>query len=159
VRTQLTFAELLKDPIYKQWVIRVPVVHPGDTRPQPLWGVWIQGPNGRWFKESPHPESYIKSYNHLIRALKFGALDGAVNSSNRGWTPPRVRRKVNTKSTLTSWEMPPEHQWCPYCRRPCIFGYFTRHHAMPFDLSRQFQRCRICGARTVFVRRFQRGKG
>jgi hypothetical protein len=156
VRHQLTFRELLKDPIYKQWVTRVPNVYPGDTV-KPLWGVWIQMPDRKWIVLHPHPQSYIKTFNSLIRGLKEGALDGAISSTNRGWMPPRVSRKVAGKRQVSRYNMPPEHQWCPYCRRPTIFGYFTRHHAIPFAVNVEHQRCRICGARTIFVRRFQRG--
>lgn len=173
---QVTFKELLQDKIYKEWVRRPPQFRIPPTAANP-WRVWVQRRrNGPWAKKD-YP-TYASAFNRLIREFRDGAFDGAVGCPSRTSPRPMVKRgykklirdgKIvidpkNGKPMLipkrVRWVVPENHFWCPYCRRPTRWGYYSKHHALPKGLQLfgtllgDEMRCRICGVRRSFVRRF-----
>ena len=141
---QLTLRELLRDPVYRKWFMRKPALYPAQklpvtTKEQSPWLVWVQVDEaGRWRRG--FAEDYVTAFCHVKRMLEQGANDVTIFSRRRSYAPP---------AGLTSaW--PSTHDWCPYCRRPTVFWYFRKHHALrqfrDLDLSDD-RRCTICGIR------------
>jgi hypothetical protein len=55
---------------------------------------------------------------------------------------------------IVNW---PGHTWCPYCRRPTVFGWFTSHHAFPPSLPPlpYKKRCGICGIAQQAIKEYR----
>lgn len=172
---QITFKELLQDRIYKEWVRRPPQFRSPPYTSNP-WRCWVQRKHdGPWaYKDFP---TYAQAFNRLIREFKDGAWDGAVGCPSRTSPRPMVKRGMkplfrdgkpvmdpkNPKQQImvanrVRWVVPENHLWCPYCRRPTRWGYYRRHHAMKSvgNIDGSELRCRICGVRQSFVRRYHR---
>jgi hypothetical protein len=159
----LTLRELLADKVYREFFTTPPDmprnVHP-DLRP---WRVYVQSEqHGRWAKKDF--ATYKDAFRFLKPRLKE-VYDATIQSRGIAWGPPArvVRVKRNGKILLDEkgkvvlrrivWQpILPEaeepHRWCPYCRRPTVFAWFSRHHAFPrgFEFDLALLRCTICGA-------------
>lgn len=152
----LTTKELLKDPVYRKFFTTVPVLLPHHESPalSPPW--WL------YLKKDAHPLkwrrahmasyatafAYIKSHHNSLR-------DFAIVSKRRTYLPPVITTPDGKKQY---WRSPdPEDEWCPYCRRPTVFKYFSSHHA-DTKFSRYIDpttpRCSICGIRRTAVEPF-----
>jgi len=150
----MTLRELLQDPIYAKWFAKPP-----KETEFTGWRVYAQKKRDkRWRKKDF--EFWADAYQFLTRR---GRLDTWYNASltcrNEEYRPPVVRyqgkRQYYAKMLLTEG-----HLWCPYCRRPTMFGYFTKHHAFPEGGPTpmpHFLRCGICGIREVSIKRYQPG--
>ena len=176
---QVTLRELLQDPVYKQWFRKPPNLGDQFVPSGRPWRVYIQRqvtpdrPEGKWGRADF--QSYAKAANFLIGHLRSGAHDGALTCPSHAFHPPvlvskepkRVLVTVQLRGGKTKkvrryayqryyWRPAMElygHQWCPYCRRPTVFAYFSRHHALPTNLCLPYElRCSICGVRRTFIK-------
>lgn len=154
---QTQFKEFLLDPVFKAWFNRKPSdPPPGNTSP---WVVWVQKEhNGKWsrarFKTYAKAHKYVRSIYKDVWDLTLGCL-------RRDYGPPlmKVTDKTTKQARAVLWRgMPEGHSWCGYCRRPVVFAYFSRHHAVPKNMpcNGNERRCSICGAREAFVRKWYR---
>lgn len=150
---QVPLRELLRDPTYRKWFALEP------TFAREKWVTWrvyarVSRDKG-WAKRDF--VTWKAGFDFLAKNL--GAIyDGALTCKNQPSRPPVVSvpavktvdgkkisyRKRQYYSAVLTY---PGHLWCPYCRRPTVFGYFTTHHAftgkfrpLPYKL-----RCGICG--------------
>lgn len=158
----ITLPELLEDPIYKAYFCRKPelpeVAYMCSTPP---WQLHVR--TGRtWLVAS------FDTYSLAFKALKpslHSVSDAAIVCKRYQSPPPyrtvRIKGKYKVingirsqETRLVQWKpkLPmaeADHYWCGYCRRPTVFAYFRKHHALsdnavPIDSS--VQRCTICGA-------------
>jgi|SRR5690606_1906910 len=138
--TQITLRELLKDPNYRAWFTKIPklrVVH--HTPPWRLYAQREEG--GKWARKDYR--TYPEAYN-AVRSRLQEFHDLIIHCKPQAFPPPIIEFQ-GRKFYLPP---PPGHLWCVYCRRPTVFGFFSKHHAMPgrpipdYDL-----RCGGCGAR------------
>jgi hypothetical protein len=166
----ITLSELLQDKKFKEYFLDAPRSMPG-AGPLP-WRVWAQREvDGSWGKKD-FP-TYVEAFKFL--KPKIGQWHNAALASRAvAYGPPVVYAKLRRrgapvidektgkqKSIKKLWlpKLPTEevfHDWCPYCRRPTVFGYFARHHSfashMQNDIMKRERRCSICGAGESFVR-------
>lgn len=121
--------------------------------------------------------SYPDAFRLLTKFLKAGVHDAAIQCRPSAFRPPMrvvkvtknrkpvmvtIRGEQVQKTALTPWRpklgMTDEpHVWCGYCRRPTVFRWFMKHHALDrstvagvFDQS--VRRCTICGVSESFLR-------
>lgn len=143
---QISFKELLQDPLFKQWTMKPPKLQPLWYSHNP-WYVYVRR-EGRWArKEFP---SYATAFNWLVMRLKGGKVEDAAIHCKRHWYSPPL---IKAEGKRTYWPMPPDHRWCGFCRRPVVYNTFTRHHAMPPYSATYEPRCTICGARQTMIPR------
>jgi hypothetical protein len=174
----LTIHELLKDKQYKEFFLKQPQMPTIFQRNPQLtpWRVYIQREtDGPWAKKDLH--TYTEAFE-LFRRFKPNIHDASITCRSVAFAPPyrfvRVRgqyREVVRKGKKTTvqvtklvvWKpkLPPEegaHKWCTYCRRPTIFRYFSKHHALgDMSISQEHLRCSICGIREDGMPRLIRG--
>lgn len=139
VTEQLTFRELLQDPIFKAWMKKVPTLRANPAKGEP-WRVYGKT-DGYWGKKEffHYPQAFNWVARHLSRLE-----DCAIHCKRQPFRPPVVKDSHGLKH---NWPMPPKHRWCGLCRRPTVFGYFNKHHALPGVLAPYERRCSICGVR------------
>lgn len=164
----ITLPELLEDKVYRKFFttpVRLPPQHPLAA---PQWRVHVQRESdGRWGHKDFR--KYSQAFKFLKPYLKT-CHDATIQSRGIAYDPPTrwVRVTRGGKPILIpdphSGEMVPkikkidwipklpegedQHVWCPYCRRPTVFTWFSKHHAFgssgTFDPS--LRRCTICGS-------------
>jgi hypothetical protein len=172
----LTIHELLEDPRYKEFFLKVPPM-PRVYRQQQMlpWRVYIQREtDGPWAKKD-FP-TYRQAFALFKRYLPE-VHDAAIVSRAVAFAPPHRFVRIKGKylidkrgnkvqvTKLVVWKpkLPAEeqdHHWCPYCRRPTVFRFYRIHHAfgkgIDFGLD-NVQRCTICGIRLEGLPRLIRG--
>lgn len=156
----ISLRELLQDPIYKAYFSKIPKLPRSALQcSTPPWRVLFKT-NGRW--KSVNADTYKNAYLILKRS---GFEDGAISCRRVQFQPPirnvRIKNKFyidndgNKKQVVRSvtWrpklpEAEQSHNWCPYCRRPTVFAYYRKHHALSLnvELDPSVLRCGICGA-------------
>jgi hypothetical protein len=147
VPDQISFRELLQDPLFKQWTMKSPKLKVTVATGAP-WFVYVKR-EGRWARKEF--STYARAFNWLIKRLKAGEIEDAAIHCKRQWfLPPRVR----VEGRRTYWPMPPNHRWCGLCRRPVVYNTFSKHHAMPPYSASYEPRCTICGARQTMTREY-----
>lgn len=162
--TQITLPELLTDSVFRQWFHKVPKYPDPRTSPPKRWHVWaeIVTPEGKTNWRLFERSSYREAHSVIAELIKKDSiLDLTLGNPTLDHPPPLVKRK---DGSLTLWTPSPArypdiddldlaaHRWCGLCRRPTLFMWFRRHHAMPANLPiNADRRCRVCGARAVFV--------
>lgn len=158
--------ELLRDEIFRKWMVKVPEFpNPRTVK----WRLFVQRePDGPWAKKDV--ESYAEGYRILAKNFKKWH-DCALVCLGRESRPPVVRKPMmvrdsnNPKKKVKGYKRVyheplirvPGHLWCGYCRRPTVFRNFSKHHAftgtlrtgVPWDA-----RCTICGMREVATKRY-----
>lgn len=168
----ITLRELLEDPQYKQYFLKVPHL-PKHYRPEMKpWKLMIlKRGESQW--RTKRFESYSAAFNALKGLLKNpDNYDFVINCPSLDWQPPirlaKVKGKVDAKGQpivrAVVWkpaldDIMPTHYWCPYCRRPTKFGYYTTHKAMTTarighmgsGVDPTKLRCSICGASESLV--------
>lgn len=143
---QISFKELLQDPLFKAWTRKPPQLQSVAMLSHP-WFVYVKR-EGRWARKEF--VSYAAGFNWLAARIKEGMVqDAAIHCKRQWYSPPRV--KVGEKRTF--WPMPPNHRWCGFCRRPVVYDTFSKHHAMPKYLATYEPRCTVCGARYTMTPR------
>ena len=167
----IILAELLEDKNYRKFFEKQPHI-PNISRTAPPYRLWVQRrAHGPWLKKD------ISSYHSGIKWLidRLDEIhDGALAIKGLQSPPPNKLVKVKRNGVLLTKigsdgverpvvkEVPwhfytpideRKHVWCPYCRRPTIFTWFSKHHNMPNILQPEYSRCTICGCREDSVPR------
>lgn len=168
----ITLIELLEDPVYKAFLLKQPQI-PKTAKANPSsppWRLWVllHG-EFRWRKRDF--DTYTEAFNFLKKKLKTGKIKDAAIHCKRVAFPPPIRLakikgkfikgsdgKLRQATKYVEWtvklpaEEPEAHRWCPYCRRPTVFKYYTRHHALDsiqgkgIMVDPSVKRCCICGS-------------
>jgi hypothetical protein len=169
---------LLKDPNFGRFFRTVPKTQSPLWRPgmTPPWRVYVLLPAKKGQKGEPDKRerwarkdfrTYKEAYHWIVEGGRYKEwLDFALHSRRMMFPPPtrvvkisKGGRPVMVKGAdgvsrqmtrLVPMRMPPSHEWCPYCRRPTVFGWFSRHHAFPdkpgaVKPDTGQRRCTICG--------------
>lgn len=161
----ITLPELLEDKAFRKFFERQPSI-PVVKRTTPPYRIWVQKePRGRWAKKD------VGSYQSAVRWFDKNLeliYDGALAIPSTQTAPPKrlvrvskdgkpvlVRNADGTKTQKIKevlWvpRIPADerkHLWCPYCRRPTVFAWFSKHHNQPKVLQPEYSRCTICGLR------------
>lgn len=162
----LTIIDLLEDPIYKAYFCKVPKL-PKTSSTTPPWRLYIQRKGEtRWRRRDF--DTYSAAFKVLKKLLKEDKVkDAAIHCRRMSFAPPVRMMKIRGKYVRGSdgvsrqatkrvdWEpkIPAdifdEHEWCPWCRRPSVFKYYSRHHALGqlgMTIDPSVPRCVICGA-------------
>ncbi len=167
----ITLRELLEDPVYRSFFKTKPAL-PKVPRRSPPWRLFVQREmDGRWSRKDFW--TYAEAFNYL-RQLLGEIHDAAICSRGVAFKPPhktvRVTRggrpimirgsngKLHPKTKIVYWRPRLEaedapHTWCPYCRRPVIVKWFSKHHSFKKDQAFDpgLQRCPICGASELLM--------
>jgi hypothetical protein len=166
---QLTMRELLKDSLFKKWMMKPPNLGVTICYSGKPWRVWVQRElNGRWGKRDF--AKYSEAWNFFVKHLKEGAYDAAISSKVKPFPPPvekykkqeyTVKGKTYVKRVPVFYipkvpGMNPQHEWCPHCRRPTIFTTYRRHHAFAQRFNGEIkQRCSVCGIAWDNIRHYK----
>jgi len=174
----ITLDELLEDKVYRSYFAKVPRIK-NKNRVQPPWVLYLQHRETKQW-HSKRFAKYGDAYAEYKRLNTLGkVMNASICSPGQGFSPPlaiaKIRGKFHTdaqgiKRQVTkpiAWKaaIPPEeevHDWCPYCRRPTIFGYYTSHHALNhlqavgISINPSLKRCSICGASTNVTKKWKR---
>lgn len=169
----MTLAELLEDKVYREFFTtkpKMPSVHPSRLP----WRVYVQrSSGGSWAKKDFH--TYVEAFKFLKPRIT-SIHDATIQSRGVAFDPPVKIVKVvkggkpvidpttkKPKIKRLVWapvlpELEGRHEWCPYCRRPTVFAWFSRHHAFPkgYEIATPYQRCVICGASERLLRAWLR---
>lgn len=165
----LRIHELLEDSVYRKFFLTVPSM-PKVQRLAPPWRLYVQRlDTRRWGKKDFW--SYPEAVRSFAAFRKAGLIyDASVTCRPIAFLPPSKVVKIKGKFIKTSrgqqvqatkeifWRWAPlldpgdmEHHWCPYCRRPTIFTWFSTHHAITGThrslMDPTARRCTICGIR------------
>lgn len=165
--TMIPMSELVKDPTYRKF-LETPPKMPAILRNEkmmssPPWVVYVQRePNGPWGKKEVW--KYSEAFHFLRKAMRAGVYDATINCKRFGFDPPSRMVRVKGRYVMGSdgvsrqatksvpWKVTlrdgdSDHHWCRYCRRPTVFGYFSKHKALKLDsIDSTIPRCCICGA-------------
>lgn len=149
--SQVTMRELLKDPLFKQWVRRVPRLS-FSPQPKPPWRIYAQQEaEGRW--STAVFKKYSTAFNFMAKRLSE-YHDMALCARRTLFRPPRIKLADGEREYWRRF--PDDHRWCGYCRRPTIFDEFSIHHALKamglLEMRLEGERCLICGARWELVK-------
>lgn len=151
---QITLREYLQDPIFKKWMMRLPVhqfEHPSGLP----WRVWAQRDRGgKWAKRDF--ATYSEAFNFMVKKLLRGGFhDFAVSARIEEFWPPAVRRGIRRERYIPAVPGQHElHRWCPHCRRPTVFTSFLKHHAFAgWSSITSARRCSICGIAITALRK------
>lgn len=172
MQTMITLEELLQDEDYKKFFLTVPKL-PQHYRGTEPWKLMILKEGEQQWRTKK-----FRTYTEAFKALKKlrpTIKDGLINCPGLDWQPPlkrykvkgsfvRVGRKQVPEIRVVAWKPMieadlPAHNWCPYCRRPTVFGYFEVHPAMTkqrvgrigANVDPTLLRCGICGASEQLV--------
>jgi len=163
----ITLRELLKDPQYKQYFLKIPQL-PAHVRPssQP-WKLMVLKVGEKQWRTKKFG-TYKEAFLALKKLLPNESIyDMVINCPGLDWQPPirlaKVKGRTDAKGKpilrAVVWKPVidadlPLHYWCPYCRRPTKFDYFSSHPAMTKQrvgrlgsaVDPLYLRCAICGA-------------
>jgi hypothetical protein len=134
-----TLSTLLRDPAYKAYFRRQPVLPKNLYHPAPfrVWGLRV---DGRWAGKAvpSYPEGFELA-KKMLRSDSF--QDVSISSRVVGFKPPEnLRDEYRARG----------YDWCIMCRRPTHFAPKRKHHALRDDLHRYFSHqpvCPYCGIR------------
>lgn len=162
----MTMRELLADKVYRAYLAETPITPEIASHPSmsPQWVVYVQKTaNGRWQRKSFR--KYKKAHKFLWTIIERGWNDAAIHNRRITFHPPsrivRIKgkffvdakgeRRQVTKQATWKPKLPvgedEEHFWCMACRRPTVWGHYSRHPAIKGyeQLDYSVRRCRICG--------------
>lgn len=170
----ITLSELLKDPTYKQFFLKIPQLPAHYTPTSMPWKLMVlKAGEEQW--RTKRFGTYKEAFLALKKVLP-NSYDALINCPGLTWQPPirifkgRVKGKfdANGKPIIVTraevWK--PQimadmatHYWCPYCRRPTKFGYYNNHLSMTkarvgnrgSAVDPTLLRCAICGASEMLV--------
>jgi hypothetical protein len=146
---QITFAALLDDPVYEKWFEQPPLLDRELTR----WRVYA-----KLKRKDPWRKADFAKWTEAHAFVAAGWrewYDCALVCRNHPHRPPvvRVGGKRHYHAPLLTI---PNHQWCPYCRRPTVFAWFTQHHAFTTISPLPWRkRCGVCGIAQEAIKRYQ----
>lgn len=137
--TTPTLAVLLKDPAYRSYFLRKPVLPKNLHHPAPFY-VWGLKTTNTWVGKPV--VDFTAAFDLTKKMLKVPAIkDVAISSRVIGFQAPQ-----NLKD---AWRAK-GYDWCIMCRRPVHFKAKRTHHALRDDLHRYFSHhpvCPYCGIR------------
>lgn len=161
----IPMSELLKDPTYKQFLLRPPrlpdIACDKQMNVSPPWVVYVQRePGGKWGKREFW--TYKKAFKFFRKALALKVHDVTINNKRIPSEPPSQMVRIRGKYVKSSdgkmrqatkqvfWKLriesgEEEHHWCKYCRRPTVFKYYNKHKRLGV-VDPWVKRCCICGA-------------
>lgn len=168
----ITLRELLSDPTYKQYFLKIPQLPDHFNAGMQPWKLMILKVG-----ETQWRTKRFGTYKEAFMALKSllknpDVYDLLINCPALDWQPPirvaKVKGKTDAKGRpilrAVVWKpaIQPEmavHHWCPYCRRPTKFDYFTSHKALTkarvgtlgSGVDPTKLRCSICAASESLV--------
>jgi hypothetical protein len=173
----LTIHDLLEDERYRKYFLTVPRL-PKVQRTTPPWRLYVQKGDGLWRKRDF--EQYGDAVRMFNRLRSAGDMrDAAVTCRPVAFDPPTRIVRVKGKYVKTSrgelvqqtreilWSWVPllngeddTHYWCPYCRRPTVFTWFSKHHAVlgvhKTYMDASARRCTICAVRLEGIGQWSR---
>jgi len=134
-----SLATLLKDPKYKAYFLRQPVLPKRLFHPAPFY-VWGLKGDGKWAGKAvaDFPTAFEMT-KKILRAPAY--VDVSISSRVIGFRAPE---DVVMKYKADGYD------WCIMCRRPVHFMPKRKHHALRDDLHRYFAAfpvCPYCGIR------------
>lgn len=156
--------DLLDDKRYKEYLLQKPKLPAVARDPSlsPPWVIYVQmEADGRWRRKSFN--TYREAFQFFKKLLPR-AHDLAFNNKRIPQEPPTRLVRIKGKYVMGSdgvkrqatkvvrWQPklgPDEadHEWCMYCRRPTLFRFYSRHHALKNGgVDGTVRRCCICGA-------------
>lgn len=160
----ITLLELLEDKKFREHFTTKPRLPAVAASLSPPWVVYVQRGNA----SGPWARKRFDTYGEAFRWLKprLGEFHDAAITCPKvaSYGPSRMVRikgkfiqgsdgvkrqatkRVAWKPTIPADDLD-EHRWCPYCRRPTAFRWFSQHHALGklSGASLSFRRCFICG--------------
>lgn len=159
----ITLRELLRDPQYKEYFTKVPVLPAHYDASRKPWKLYIlkEGENA-W--RSKRFGTYGEAFAGLKKVLPTSE-NAAINCPGLSFMPPiknfrlkgQFQDKAQKKPVLRTKVWKPQiasdlapHNWCPHCRRPVVFkmaGLPAKRigdFVLPPDDAAL--RCSICGA-------------
>lgn len=164
---QVSLIELLRDPEYKKYFMKVPKLPPHYKGTKP-WKLYVLL-KGQQVWKTKRFETYAEAYNQLKRLLPK-VVDAAINCPALGFRPPIKSVKLKGKTEMVRGKAQPvfrsliwrpeldssmdRHEWCPYCRRPTVFKTLaSRLHTgnSTVIITDPKFRCTICSASEVIV--------
>lgn len=171
MHNMITLDELLEDEDYKKFFITVPKLPPHYRGSEPWKLMILKEGEQQW--RTKRFNTYTEAFKAL-KKLRPSIADGLINCPGLDWQPPikryrvkgrtvRVGRKEVPMIRLVTWKPKieadmPQHHWCPYCRRPTVFDYYTVHPAMTkqrtgsgSNVDPTLLRCGICAASEQLV--------
>lgn len=127
--------ELLKDPDYRKYFLRVPKFPYELASPRP-WTVWAKKSSakrpGRFVWTAMPFEDFKQSWQ-VVRNHYKNWEDFSITSMIIGFKPPKH-----------IMNMIPEMEWCYRCRRPVDYRTFSRHHALDRGIHQWFSNWPVC---------------
>lgn len=129
-----TLASLLKDPAYRAYFLRQPILPKRLYHPAPFY-VWGLKANGKWAGKAvaDFPTAFDLT-KKMLRAPAFE--DVSISSRVIGFKAPEA---------LVMKYKADGYDWCIMCRRPVHFRALRKHHALRDDLHRYFSHHPVCG--------------
>jgi hypothetical protein len=145
---QVTLRHLVGDPIYRQWLKTPPL---GGFPAYTKFRVYAQRERGGlWAKRDF--DDFKTAYNFLAKHIREWH-DAALVARNHTSRPPVVN--INGKRRYYVPILAIDgHRWCPHCRRPTVFDFYSKHHAFPPHLKPLpfKRRCGVCGVADTAIK-------
>jgi hypothetical protein len=166
--------KLLEDQTFAKFFYTTPAMYPHQAARKDGWRLWVKlGPDSPWRRKDV--EHYQSGVRFVRRGVEAGDLQDAVLQCRGVSYQPPVRRfivkdpktrkpvvevvngvakrKIVERVWAPSSDLIQEygpHEWCFYCRRPVIFGYFSKHPAFKGTSLEPYydgnvRRCCVCG--------------
>jgi hypothetical protein len=161
---QITIRELLRDPQFKAYFVKVPKLPDHYTPDAEPWRLLVvkQGET-RW--RSKRFGTYQEAFAGFKKMLP-SITDAAINCPGLSFMPPTRTVKLKGKFEVVKGIQKPilrtlvwaprleadmaKHHWCGYCRRPTVFvnkGMPPRMlNGFTLPATRVAYRCNMCGA-------------
>ncbi len=176
----IPIGELLQDKTFRRFFTTTPDLYPTQLT-RAAWRIWVKThTNSAWRRKDV--VQYQAGVRFILRGIDEGSVhDAVLQSRGVSYKPPirHVRAIKNgepiilvgadgiprPKVTSSIWRTPSQliqdygsHEWCFYCRRPTIFGYFAQHHNFRGTVLEGFydgsvRRCAVCGISIDSIRR------
>lgn len=136
-----TIHTLLEDPVYRAYLKQIPRLSPNLVHGEP-WVVWARTTDepARWAKKmcTTYREAWGVLRDAMGRPDRYN--DVAIVSRRQLFAPPEN----------FYWDYP--FHWCSRCRRPSMFAYRPKHHALKnapvVSEDPDDRRCFYCGMRS-----------
>lgn len=156
----ITMDELLRDPQYREYFLKPPVLPDHYSAPgiKPWKLIVLKKGETKW--RSKKFATYQEAFAGF-KKMRPSIENAAINCPALGFMPPfktyRIKGKFDRykRPLLRTKVWTPRieadmasHNWCPHCRRPSIFDLATKAIVTPQGqaLTEAMMRCMICGA-------------
>jgi hypothetical protein len=145
--TTPTFRQLMRDPVYAEYMRRTPRLYPNLQwgTPWAVLGYTSTADDGIKYRRA-FKATYVEAFNMAIRVLKERRVDDVSIISRRQMFLPPSRLEWRARGL----------NWCGRCRRPVHFMYAPTHPMLrdaPVITSEDSIRCPLCGIRKSAIPR------